>query len=462
MGPPPSDTATGWGNHRHPGDTAGVPQGAGRLSSPRRMARTATLRNVELVSVGTWAASTGVTKVTRADLEACLAAHADGLVDHAPIKLGHVSPLNDELGDGAPAYGWVVPTRIDVNASGLETLYGDLVGMPAALAEVAPTAYRRRSVEIAWNVKTPGGKTYAAALIGIALLGASAPAVKGLADLVALYAGGEPEVERVDTLELVTGLEDNAPAVAMLAAARKAGATVEQVDAMAAAAGARDTADVPPPVEDADNDEQQTAPPTTAPAPPNGRTTMTDEELRAALNLEADADVNTALNNLLAERASDPATASTDPQAQPDPEQGGDQGGEQQPEQGSEQQGEEAGAASPAPELVTLSAATYSELTAAAETIRRDRLARTLDDAVRSGRIAPAERGKLTHELAAGETVSGFAASLEANEAATVTLLSGLAPRFAVTEFGADHAPNAEAAEQAYDEFERQTFGVER
>ena len=417
------------------------------------MAPTATIRDVELVSVGTWAASTGVTKVTRADLDAMLAAHADGLVDRAPIKLGHVSPLNDDLGDGAPAYGWVTPKRIATNAAGLETLYGDLVGMPAKLAEVAPAAYRRRSVEIAWGVKTPAGKTYPPVLIGVALLGAAAPAVKGLADVLALYST-EPEVERTTTVELVDGLEGNAVAVAMLAAARQAGAPVEQLDAMAAAAGASDTADVPPPVEDPDNDDHHDDPPTTAPAPPNGRNTMTDEELRAALNLEADADVSTALNNLLAERATDPATAGTEPTATETPAEGtGDEGTE----------GEEEAAETPAePELVTLSAATYSELTAAAQTIRQDRLTRVLDDAVRAGRIAPAERGRLSHEPG-DAPVSGFAAQLERDEEGATYLLSSLSPRFAVTELGDDRAAELSAdTAGAFDEFERQTFGLDR
>lgn len=401
--------------------------------------RTATIKDVELVSVGTWAASTGVTKVTRTDLEAMLAAHADGLIDHAPVKLGHDSTLNDDLGDGAPAYGWVVPTGIRPNAAGADTLVGDLVGMPAKLAAVAPTAYRRRSVEIAWGLKTPAGKTYAAALIGVALLGASAPAVKGLADVVALYTGTAPDVDRVTALELVTGLESNPVAVAMLTAARQAGAPVAQLDAMAAAAGASDTADVPPPVDDPDNDDQVTSPPTTAPAPPNGRTTMTDEELRAALNLEADADVDTALTALLEERATDPATATTDPQVDPEP--------ATEPEV--DPAAEPATDPAAEPQLVTLSAATYTELTEAAATIREQRRNTALDDAIRTGRIAPAER-------------SAFAAQMETNEAGTITLLGQLAPRFAVTELGDASAPNAQAADQAYDEFERSTFGLDR
>lgn len=407
---------------------------------------TATIKDVELVSVGTWAASTGVTTVTRADLDAMLAAHADGLVDHAPVKLGHVSPLNDNLGDGAPAYGWVVPTGVRKNAAGLDTLVGDLVGMPSKLAEVAPTAYRRRSVEIAWGVKTPGGKTYAAALIGVALLGAQAPAVKGLADVLALYTG-DPDVERTTALELVEGLEDNTVAVAMLAAARTAGAPVEQLDAMAAAAGARDTAAIPPHIEVPDHDDHVSPANTTAPR--TERTTMTDEELRAALNLEADADVSEALNGLLEGRATDPATAATEPVAPVV---------EQTPP---------ATPAAPVataqePELVQLSAATYGELTALAEESRNNRRRSALDDAVRAGRISPAERGKLTSELAAGETVSGFAAAIERDEDGTITLLGQLAPRFAVSELGQDAAPTAAVAEAAYDAFEAEVFGIDR
>ena len=49
-------------------------------------------------------------------------------------------------------------------------------------------AYRNVSVELRKNVRTPSGKTHPTVLSGLALLGAAAPAVKGLDDLVALYA----------------------------------------------------------------------------------------------------------------------------------------------------------------------------------------------------------------------------------------------------------------------------------
>lgn len=450
------------------GDTAPVPPRTGAVAFPRHM-RTATIKGVELVSVGTWSASTGVTPVTREDLESMLAAHADGFVDKGPIKLGHDSTLNDALGDGAPAYGWVVPTGIRKNALGRDTLIGDLIGIPAKLADIAATAYRRRSVEIAWGVKAASGKTYRAVLAAVALLGADAPAVKGLDDLHALYTQGNPDEDHRTTIEVVDGLEDNAVAVAMLSAARHAGAGTAQLDAIAAAAGASDTADVPPPVEDAGNDDTQTP---TQTNPQEGRTmTVTDDQIRQALGLEADADVDAEVARVIAERAAagtDTGTAAPGTPATPvagTPAAGAPVATPPAtapvvtPPAGTP---ELVGAGAPAggaPETVTLSAGTWAEAQAAiawAETQRRTGI---LDDAMRAGRIAPAERGKFTSELAAGETASGWAAAIERDEAGTTALLSGLAPRFAVTEFGDASAPNAQAADAAFDAFEVAVFG---
>jgi len=64
-----------------------------------------------------------------------------------------------------------------------------------------------------------------------------------------------------------------------------------------------------------------------------------------------------------------------------------------------------------------------------------DRKKAALDNAISTGRIAPAER-------------VAFAASYDLNPEGTETLLSSLAPRFSVIELGADHAPNA-ASEEA-------------
>ena len=414
------------------------------------MARTKTITGVELVSVGTWAASTGVTKVTEADLRSMLAAHDDGLVDRGPVKLGHSSPLNDDLGDGAPAYGWVEPTHIAANSAGLLTLYGNLVAMPAQLAEVAPTAYRRRSVEIAWNVTTAGGKKYPAVLIGIALLGATPPAVKGLADLVALYGEQPASIGTTAAVHIVTGLEDNPVAVAMLAAAAQAGASPAQLDSIAAAAGASDTASIPPPTRDGDHHETHSTAPQTQPQ--ERPEPMTDDELREAPNIEASANIDDELRRILDERtAQDPAPAA------------GEAATEQPAPTSDPAPAEPAPVADPAPaepsenpvapvgepELVQLSAANYAELTALAEQTRQQRRDGALDDAIRAGRIAPAER-------------SAFAAQMARDEEGTISLLGSLAPRFAVSELGSAAAPNSQAADEAFDQFEAETFGLTR
>lgn len=404
--------------------------------------RTSTIKGVELVSVGTWAASTGVTTITRDDLEAMLAAHADGFVDKGPIKLGHVSKLNDALGDGEPAFGWVVPTGIRKNAHGRDTLIGDLVGMPSQLAAIAPTAYRRRSVELAWDVKTPAGKTYRAVLTGVALLGAQAPAVAGLADVLALYTAAPADTGRAETIEVVDGLEENTVAVAMLAAARAAGAPSDQLDAMADAAGARDTVDLPPPVEDAGNDDLETS---TQTSTQEGRTmTVTDEQIRKALNLEADADVDAEVNRIIAERETEAATATGTQTAEPAATATGTATATEPPAT-PELVG--AGAATGAgTETVQLSAGTWAEAQRDIEWARTQRRQQVLDGAVQAGRISPAE-------------VSHFAAALERDEQGTTTLLAGLTPRFATSELGADHAPNSETADKAFDDFERGVFG---
>lgn len=144
---------------------------------------TVTIPDVELLRVGTWAASTGVTTVTPEDLEAMVAAAGDDEIDGAPLKLGHTGALAS-LGDSEPALGWVANLRV---AQDGQTLLGDLVDVPAAMEAPIKAGFKRRSVEIAWGVTTPSGATYRAALSGLALLGVAPPAVKGLADIAALY-----------------------------------------------------------------------------------------------------------------------------------------------------------------------------------------------------------------------------------------------------------------------------------
>jgi hypothetical protein len=401
---------------------------------------TATIRDVELVSTGTWSASTGVTRVERADLESILAAATDPNVDAAPIKLGHIDPRFD----GEPAAGWVQPKRIESRGQ-RDVLVGDLVGMPAKLAEVAPTAYRRRSVEILWRVKTAGGKQYRAVLTGIALLGVAAPAVKGLADVMALFRAEHPLEGEAGNLRIIEGLD--AERIDLL---RALPADVDQDtrDRIAVAMGAADTADVPPPVTDPANDDRQQT---------QGGRMLTDDRVREILRLEADADVEAELQRIAATTTAPDTTVQPSPGAEPtqpnvQPGTEGDQP-ESQPAPVNPPATTETETPAAQPELVTLSAGNLAQLQAdaaagraAADTLAAQRRADLLNTAVRSGRIAPAER-------------TAFAASLERDEEGTTALLSSLAPRFAVSELGADNAPElAGIPDEVTDQFRTSTF----
>jgi hypothetical protein len=139
--------------------------------------------NVPLVKVGTWHGSTGAKSITTQDLEDMVSAASSGDLDDAVIKKGHNDPrMMNPMWDGEPVYGQVKNLRI---TDGGLTLMGDLKHVPKELARSMPSAYPRRSVEIAWNVRLKDAlgkvqKTYRAALSGLALLGATPPAVKGL------------------------------------------------------------------------------------------------------------------------------------------------------------------------------------------------------------------------------------------------------------------------------------------
>lgn len=157
------------------------------------LAPTVTLHDVELCRVGTWQASTGTASLSDEDLTSALEAAADPEVDRAPVHPGHFDARFSIATDGEPALGWVVPRRVENGR-----LIGDLVDVPAKLAAIIPKAYARRSVELAFGVKTAAGKTYRAVVTGLGLLGVQAPAVKGLADVVARYSLGDADYEVVE------------------------------------------------------------------------------------------------------------------------------------------------------------------------------------------------------------------------------------------------------------------------
>lgn len=153
---------------------------------------TVTVEGVPLVKVGTWKASSGEQAVGKEDLAAMVEAHESGLLDKGVLKKGHLDPRhNNPAWDGDPVYGQADNLRLSEDG---ETLIGDYVNVPKSLADTLASAYPNRSVEIAWGVqlKDAAGKVskkFRAALSGVALLGSTPPAVKGLGGPVATFSG---------------------------------------------------------------------------------------------------------------------------------------------------------------------------------------------------------------------------------------------------------------------------------
>ncbi|WP_280354290.1 hypothetical protein [Nocardia otitidiscaviarum] len=149
------------------------------------MADTRTVAGVELVKVGTWHTMTGEWTVTAADLRSALAAHQARVLRKPIVKLGHTDPRFD----GEPALGHIDNLRLTDDGS---TLVGDLLGVPAWLAEAMPTTYPDRSVEALTDYEAADGTTYPLVLTAVALLGTARPSITDLAslqDLVAATAG---------------------------------------------------------------------------------------------------------------------------------------------------------------------------------------------------------------------------------------------------------------------------------
>ena len=161
----------------------------------------ATIPGVELVSAGSWDASKGDGNITRDELAAMVRAAKDPTVDAVPVKIGH-KDKRFTTEDGDPAMGWVSNLRLSDDGN---TLLGDLVGVPSKLASIIPAAFRKRSIEMFRGFRSKAGKTHSAVLSGLALLGVTAPAVKGLADVMALYsATDDPDVAVVELSDTPT------------------------------------------------------------------------------------------------------------------------------------------------------------------------------------------------------------------------------------------------------------------
>ena len=358
------------------------------------MVQTVDFRGVPLCRAGEWNGLTGKAKVTAADLQSVVDAYSDQEVDRARVKIGHLSGMNTALGDGAPAFGWVANPRMA--ADGV-TLVGDLVDVPRKLGEVVGKAYKNVSVEMRKNVRTPSGKTHPAVLSGLALLGASAPAVKGLDDLVSLYASEAPD----------GGPEDSCT--------QSETVTVALGDAL-------DTSPTVPEPSRVSGDDD-----TDSPESP-GRNQQEDadmaflSEARKALGLGedvAEADVLAKLTAL---------------SENPTPE--GDEGAAQE-NPAPETRDEDPAPKTEAPEgpaTVTVSKAAWDDAQARLGRLEADatakRQAEVIETALSEGRIVPAERDT-------------WVTALSEAPAATEALIAKLAPRVNMSEHGSDVALSA-------------------
>jgi len=163
--------------------------------------RTEDLTGVEILRAGVRIHGRGSPRegdlYSRSDLEAMARAARELAGElHAPVKLGHGDQRQlREAGIEPPAAGWLDNLRVDG-----ERLLADLQAVPRKVADlIRSRAYRSRSLELSRVTSQRTGKRYSLVPTGLALLGTTAPAVKGLKDVVSLYEG--LDVEQVRSFE---------------------------------------------------------------------------------------------------------------------------------------------------------------------------------------------------------------------------------------------------------------------
>jgi hypothetical protein len=139
----------------------------------------------EILSTGIW---NGI-KFEEADLDSILDTYKelDGYLK-IPLKLGHSDKQKLLQEDGYPSAGWITGLKKQGNK-----LIAVLSDVPKKIAEMINNkSYRDVSVELFKNWKEPNkGKVYKWTLRALSILGADAPAVKGLGDFQALYNSDE-------------------------------------------------------------------------------------------------------------------------------------------------------------------------------------------------------------------------------------------------------------------------------
>lgn len=147
------------------------------------MVNLVTVKDRELMKVGTYQLSTGEFECTPELIQAAIKAHEAGVLRKPVARLGH----NDPRFSGDPAVGFFDNLRVSDDGT---TLYGDHVGVPQWLAENMASAYPSLSIEGMYDYTAPDGTQYDFILTGVGLLGATAPGIgslKSVQDLESLY-----------------------------------------------------------------------------------------------------------------------------------------------------------------------------------------------------------------------------------------------------------------------------------
>ncbi len=135
-----------------------------------------TIAGVEIGRVGTFEAATGRATLTADDFTEAIRAFKTGVCPKPVLKVGHYDPRFD----GSPSIGWVDNLRV---AEGGNVLIGDLAGLPQWVADAAPSHFPNRSLEGIFDYEDADGTIWPFVLTGLALLGATAPAIGNLAEL---------------------------------------------------------------------------------------------------------------------------------------------------------------------------------------------------------------------------------------------------------------------------------------
>lgn len=181
------------------------------------------VEGVQLLAAGSWPALTGPVTFTADDLANAVAALECPAVRRPVLKLGH----DGKHGVGEPALGYVANLRL---ADEGQTAIGDYRGMPGWLTtvddngqSVLASAYPDRSIEGEFGYRCTLGHEHPFVIQAVALLGVEQPAVGTLESLQELYG----------VVAAATTPSTGGRLVVVLASARQETAVPQQINAAA-------------------------------------------------------------------------------------------------------------------------------------------------------------------------------------------------------------------------------------